>query len=48
MAIEQRFNELMETFVAFRHGGRKHIYLTPDIEDIASMRCFDGLGAHKQ
>lgn len=48
MAIEQRFNELMETFVAFRHGGRKHIYLTPDVDDIAAMRCFDGLGAHKQ
>lgn len=48
MAIEQRFNELMETFVAFRHGGRKHIYLTPDVGDIAAMRCFDGLGAHKQ
>lgn len=48
MAIEQRFNELMETFVAFRHGGRKNLYLTPELEDIAQMRCFDGLGAHKQ
>ncbi|WP_131667690.1 hypothetical protein [Psychrobacter pygoscelis] len=48
MAIEQRFNELMETFVAFRHGGRKNLYLTPELEDIAEMRCFDGLSAHKQ
>lgn len=49
MAIEQRYNELLQTFESFyRHGGQKNVYLTPELNDINDMTCFDGLSSHKQ
>ncbi|MGB6824876.1 hypothetical protein [Psychrobacter sp.] len=48
MAIEQRYNALMQTFEnLYRHGGQKNLYLTADLEDISDMRSFDGLSSHK-
>lgn len=49
MAIEQRYNSLMQSFdKLYRHGGQKNLYLTADLEDISDMRCFDGLSSHKR
>lgn len=46
MAIEKRFNRLVETLADFRHDGGKHFNLNHNLGSIKDMTCFDGLGSH--